>query len=79
MLLFPGEGVRQVLDVLWLVFLHLRVKRLQDFPHQRADLLRDAARLLDLVNLQQTVCKPVNRSRLTGNNLTTVTADFATS
>lgn len=50
-LLFPGEGVRQVLDVLWLVFLHVRVQRLQDLTDQGADLLGDAARLLDFINL----------------------------
>lgn len=53
---FSGEGVRQVLDVLGLAFLDLRVERLQNFTDQRADLLGDAARLLDLVNLQQTFC-----------------------
>lgn len=63
-LLFSGEGVRQVLDVLWLVLLHMRMKRLQDFTDQRADLLGDAARLLDFVNLRQTVCELVSRSRL---------------
>lgn len=54
-LLFPGEGVRQVLDVLWLVFLHLRMERLQDFTDQGGDLLGDAARLLDFVKLRQKV------------------------
>lgn len=61
-LFFSGEGVRQVLDVLRLVFLYMRMERLQDFTDQRADLLGDAARLLDFVNLQQTVCELVSRS-----------------
>lgn len=56
-LLLSGEGVRQVLDVLCLVFLHMRMERLQDLTDQRGDLLGDAARLLDFVNLQQNICE----------------------
>lgn len=55
-LLFPGEGVRQVLDVPRLALLHVRMERLQKFADQRADLLGHAARLLDFVNLQQASC-----------------------
>lgn len=69
-LFFSGEGVRQVLDVLRLVFLHMGMKRLQDFTDQRADLLGDAARLLDLVNLGQTVCELVGRLRPTARSST---------
>lgn len=53
-LFLSGEGVRQVLDVLGPVFLHVGVQRLQDLTHQGADLPGDAARLLDFVNLPQT-------------------------
>lgn len=61
LMLFSGEGVRQVLDVLRLAFLYLRMERLQNFTDQRADLLGDAARLLDFINLQQTFCYHVRK------------------
>lgn len=62
-MLFSGEGVRQVLDVLRLAFLYLRMERLQNFTDQGADLLGDTARLLDFINLQQTLCQEMTKHR----------------
>lgn len=52
-----------MLDALCLGFLHLRVERLQDPTDQRADLLGDAARLLDFIDLGQTGRGPPSDSR----------------
>ena len=39
-------------DVLGLMFLNMRVERLQSFIDQRADLLHDTTRLLDFIHLE---------------------------
>lgn len=51
-LFFPGESVGQVFDVLGLMFLNMRMERLQNFTDQRADLLHNTARLLNFIHLE---------------------------
>lgn len=52
-LFFPGESMWQMFDVLRLVFLNMRVKRIQNFADQAADLVHNIAWLLHFIHLEK--------------------------
>ena len=60
MLLLSGEGIREVLDFLGPVLIHVGVEWVRDFVDERVDLLYDTTALLHLINLHLRAPAPPN-------------------